>query len=111
MSEALTPEGYIVIVGRRLNSLNFSANVELLGLIMEVGNRRMSDIIGSKNLFCFEGFVGRVDIEDFIRARQYRLSRLIKLITGQDSEWSFISGIPKSDSNAWSQTQDLDIFR
>jgi len=47
-----------------LDSLDVTTNVELFGLVVEVGSGRVGDIVGTEDLLGLEGLVGLVDVGD-----------------------------------------------
>jgi hypothetical protein len=59
------PDVDIVVVLRRLDGLDFSTDVKVLDVVPGVGDRRMSGVIGTHDLFSLEGLVERVNVLDW----------------------------------------------
>lgn len=57
---------------RGLDGLDGTTDVELFGLVVEVGGSRVGNVIGTKDLFGFEGFVGLVNVGDCRLAPRYK---------------------------------------
>ena len=49
-----------------LDSLDFTTNVKLLGLVVEEGDSGMGVIIGTHDIDSFKVLVGSVDVGDYI---------------------------------------------
>lgn len=60
----LTSKSNIVKMHRGLDRLNLSADVELLGFVAEVCNRRVCRIVSPKDLDSFLNLVRLIDIVD-----------------------------------------------
>jgi hypothetical protein len=66
-----------------LNGLNLSSNVELLGLLPQVSDARVSDVVGTHDGLGLLGLVVRVDVLD-----------------GEDGEDGLVPRVSESDSGA-----------
>lgn len=60
-------EGNVVKVGRSLDSLDLTADVELLNVVAEVSDGRVGDVVSSHDLFSLNSLVRSVDVRDFNR--------------------------------------------
>lgn len=58
-------EGNVVKVGRSLDSLDLTADVELLDIVAEVGDGRVGNVIRTQNLLSLVGLVRSVDVRYF----------------------------------------------
>ena len=61
----LTSERDVVKMLGRLDGLDVSADVKLLGLVVEVEGGWVGDVVGSKDLLGFDGLVRLVDVGDW----------------------------------------------
>lgn len=62
----LTSKLDVIVVLRLVDSLNRSSNVEVLDRVVEVVNSRVSQIVGTEDLFRLLDLVGLVDRRDYI---------------------------------------------
>jgi hypothetical protein len=83
----------VVKVLGRLNGLDFSADVEFLGVLALVRDSRVGGVICAQDLFVLELEVG-----------------LENVFNGQDGETSVVSGVSKSDTGALGQAKFIDLF-
>jgi hypothetical protein len=87
-----TPESHVVKVLSSLDSLNLSSDVELLGLLPQVSNARVSDIVSSHDGLRLLRLVVRVDVLD-----------------GEDGENGLVPRVSESDSGARLEREVVDV--
>jgi hypothetical protein len=66
-----TAEGNIVEVGRCLDSLHLAADIEIFDLVAEIGNGRMSGIVGTEDLNSLFHSVRSIHIFDYVAVREF----------------------------------------
>jgi len=89
----LTSVGDIVVVDGRLNSLDIASDVELLDVLVEVLDSRVSKIVVAKDLNSLLDLVGGVDV-----------------LNGQDGDGLIVAGVTESDTLVGLKGQIVDVL-
>lgn len=89
----LTSVGDIVVVDGRLNSLDIASDVELLDVLVEVLDSRVSKIVVAKDLNSLLDLVRGVDV-----------------LNGQDGDGLVVAGVTESDTLVGLKGQIVDVL-